>query len=308
MTFYLPKPDKFYKLQSPWTFQITLDSRNREIYEKLTGEEAGYSKFYRLRREDAEPPECTLPEDTVIEIDRYETKESHDGSHGRTVFFKLRSDHPDFDTSSGDPGKSHVRVGVLFGEMDGVEAEQIDFSESQPPEVKFEHSGWHRSSGTAEVNGEVRFRYEARTEDYEVTDEREVIVPREGSDYESLEGFVHDHKGALEEGTEDFTVPAGAAGMGSIALNLIRHSILGGNENSPIARGYLDHFNGLEGMMDAAHENFTIKTNTNKRSRTRQVWDLYDVQKDETVYEGYTNFNSLTARARKIIKQEHEQE
>jgi len=75
MTFYLPKPDKFYKLQSPWTFQITLDSRNREIYEKLTGEEAGYSKFYRLRREDAEPPECTLPEDTVID----ETKESGDG-------------------------------------------------------------------------------------------------------------------------------------------------------------------------------------------------------------------------------------
>lgn len=55
-------------------------------------------------------------------------------------------------------------------------------------------------------------------------------------------------------------------------------------------------------LVEKARENFTTKTR--ERAETRDVWDLYDVREDE----GYTGFGSLVARARKIVKQEHEQD
>ncbi len=304
----IPDAGDRLKLTKSWKPTISVGYKNRNLFGQVKGENANPDDYNG-------EIDVNLPEGTLLEVSKYEIKNNEYKSHIKFNIFE--TSHEDIDPSAGYD--DYVQIRVHIEEINGIEVEPANETKVKYPEITFPNfrddaklPKW-KEPRFIKVDGKKRFKIISRTETITNEKSRRELVPTEENDeYDTLEEYYED------VGIDDYfdlDLPRPTYPKNSMLRFPAINSVFddGSFIQEFFDNGYSDKL--LKDGVDKEEvkdkvikikDLFEYEVVSEKYERKINVFDLYDLKKDEMVYEGYAVGSSLKSRVRKIVKEEHQ--
>lgn len=337
--FCLPPLETHLQLTEDWTFDLYPEGRNFSLFKQVSPEDITDSKYggktYKgTYRDDDDNPDRTeveiyLPSGSVLMIDRVYVRQGK--KKYSSITFQLKKTPRDDVDVEDAKGKSHVRFWVRLKDANKIKFQEVEVDEYEEPEIEFPsvltRRPW-KEEGVVKVDGEPKFRVEYRKKEVEKT-RMERVLTSKTDEYEELDEFVDKHREDILEDVEKLE-NTGNFGLGgdiipkSFRMMTSADKISGTEVEAVYLRDFLNIVVGFGGtdemfrglpdfktlddpdiefnVLDEVNDYFKIERKEVPVETHEGVWDLYDCETDELIYEAYTRHDSCKSRIKKEVK------
>lgn len=295
---------------------------------------------YRSESErDKKKVQASLPSGSILMIDRVYVRQGK--SEYSSITFQLKKTSRDDIDVEDAKGKKFVRFWVKLDDANKVRFEEVDTDDYQEPEIEWPSKVLtkrpYRSKGVVKVGGQPKFRVEYREKEIEKK-RIERVLTSITDEYEDIDNFIEENEEELVEDLEKLNDVVKRSISGSQFGNLSHMGLGGMNQYQPpedyvkydrsVKNSYLKNllslaitlggansgafggmfgYNSLEDLdgdfniIDKVQEFFKIERKSVPVETYEKVWDLYDYESGEPIYEGYTRHDSLKSRVKKEL-------